>query len=177
LKLPPWPHRLNRLRQHIGQRPFGRRDQPPMPEGGQVDLFDQRYSIATFWPSTYPVSPRLRRKTARFAAKESGEPALRYPTTGIVGCCARAASGHVAAALPSRVTKSRRLMCSPQAEGRILSRWVNVSVVHHSKFDSRLAAMGHKPRRRSGLRASLCPQCSTSDRVEILCTAVKDAKC
>jgi uncharacterized protein YchJ len=30
--------------------------------------------------------------------------------TGIAGCCARAASGHAAAAPPNSVMKSRRLM-------------------------------------------------------------------
>jgi hypothetical protein len=35
------------------------------------------------------------------------------PDSGIVGCCARAASGHVAAAPPSSVMNSRRLMRSP----------------------------------------------------------------
>jgi hypothetical protein len=32
------------------------------------------------------------------------------PTTGTPDCCARAASGHVAAALPKMLMKSRRLM-------------------------------------------------------------------
>src|SRR5262245_19042347 len=36
---------------------------------------------------------------------------LRYPITGIAGCCARAASGHAAAAaLPRSAMKLRRLM-------------------------------------------------------------------
>ena len=35
---------------------------------------------------------------------------LTNPITGIAGCCARAASGHAAAALPTRLMKSRRLM-------------------------------------------------------------------
>jgi hypothetical protein len=33
------------------------------------------------------------------------------------GCCARAATGHVVAAPPSNVMKSRRLMGLPRAEG------------------------------------------------------------
>src|SRR6266851_6927805 len=37
-----------------------------------------------------------------------GDLGLRNPITGIAGCCARAASGHVAAAPPSSVMKSRR---------------------------------------------------------------------
>jgi hypothetical protein len=35
---------------------------------------------------------------------------MQNPTTGIAGCCARAASGHAAAALPSRVMNSRRFI-------------------------------------------------------------------
>jgi hypothetical protein len=34
----------------------------------------------------------------------------KNPTTGIAGCCARAASGHAAAAPPSSVMNSRRPM-------------------------------------------------------------------
>jgi len=41
-----------------------------------------------------------------------GDLLLRNPTTGIAGCCARAASGH-AAAPPSSVMNSRRLMSPP----------------------------------------------------------------
>jgi hypothetical protein len=37
----------------------------------------------------------------------------RNPTTGIAGCCARAASGHAAAAPPSSVMNSRRFMSLP----------------------------------------------------------------
>ncbi len=38
------------------------------------------------------------------------------PITGIVGCCARATSGHATAEPPTNKMKSRRLMC-PQIEG------------------------------------------------------------
>jgi len=38
------------------------------------------------------------------------------PTTGIADCCARAASGHVAAAVPTSVMKSRRLIAFPARE-------------------------------------------------------------
>ena len=38
----------------------------------------------------------------------SGDVVLRNPITGIVGCCARAASGHAAAAPPSSVMNVRR---------------------------------------------------------------------
>ncbi len=40
------------------------------------------------------------------------------PITDIAGCCARAASGHVAAAPPSRVMNSRRLMRAPRPRTR-----------------------------------------------------------
>jgi hypothetical protein len=44
----------------------------------------------------------------------SAEPGLINPITGIARCCARAASGHVAA-LPMHAMNSRRLMSLPQA--------------------------------------------------------------
>ena len=47
-----------------------------------------------------------------------GRSALMYPTTGIAGCCARAASGHAAAA-PSAATNSRRLIIGS-------SRWATL---------------------------------------------------
>ena len=62
----------------------------------------ERYSIATFWPSTKPVSFRPWRNAATRCGDVSRAIALRRnPTTGIAGCCARAASGHAAAAPPS----------------------------------------------------------------------------
>ena len=47
---------------------------------------------------------------------------LRNPITGIAGCCARAASGHAAAAPPSSVMNERRFIQSPRrrATGTIL---------------------------------------------------------
>src|SRR5262249_35853648 len=69
----------------------------------------QRYSIATFCPSTKPISPRPLRNAARYSANVSNEPNPRNPITGIA-CCARAASGHAAAAPPSSVMNSRRFI-------------------------------------------------------------------
>jgi hypothetical protein len=40
--------------------------------------------------------------------RSAAEPASRKPTTGIAGCCARAASGHDSAAPPSSVMNARR---------------------------------------------------------------------
>jgi hypothetical protein len=49
----------------------------------------------------------------------------RNPITGIAGCCARAASGQAAAALPSSVMNSRRLKSDtappPQSVRRTIS--------------------------------------------------------
>src|SRR5262249_50315706 len=39
---------------------------------------------------------------------------LTKPITGIAGCCARAASGHAAAAPPTSVMNSRRLIVAPR---------------------------------------------------------------
>jgi hypothetical protein len=47
--------------------------------------------------------------------RSEGDAPLRYPITGIAGCCALAASGHAAAAPLSSVMNSRRLM-SPSIE-------------------------------------------------------------
>src|SRR5262245_20992285 len=62
-----------------------------------------------------------------------GDSMLRNPTTGIGACCARAASGHAAAAPPSRPMNSRRLMGLPQAGGRNSTTLEEV-VVRHSKL-------------------------------------------
>src|SRR6516162_2663996 len=42
----------------------------------------------------------------------SDDPTLRNPTSGMFGCCARAARGH-AVAVPTNAMNSRRLMASP----------------------------------------------------------------
>src|SRR5262249_4974046 len=44
-----------------------------------------------------PTTDRLSRNAVSWCAIAAGELALRYPTTGIVGCCARAGSGQAAA--------------------------------------------------------------------------------
>jgi hypothetical protein len=43
-------------------------------------------------------------------AYPSADALFRNPITGIADCCARAASGHAAAAPPSSVMKSRRVL-------------------------------------------------------------------
>src|SRR6266567_8735574 len=70
--------------------------------------------MATLLPSTNPASFRPCRKGSTVYAKPVAGVLLRNPTTGIAGCCARAASGHPAAAAPPRsVMNSRRFIRSP----------------------------------------------------------------
>ncbi len=89
-----------------------------------ISFCAQRYSIAMFWPSTYPTSFRPCRKAAMMCAYDWGTAALRNPITGIAGRCARAASGHAAATPPSSsVMNSRRFTRSPRRRGRAPS-WV-----------------------------------------------------
>src|SRR5262249_6747755 len=49
------------------------------------------------------------------SVRSAAEAASRKPITGIAGCCARAASGHAAAAPPSSVMNVRRFtaLCLP----------------------------------------------------------------
>ena len=68
----------------------------------------QRYSIATVWPSMKPVLLSPSAKCRQAVCQTDRGMALRKPITGIAGCCARAASGHAAAAPPRSVMNSRR---------------------------------------------------------------------
>ena len=81
---------------------------------------------------TVPLTIRPRRSVPQYSrlpsrpcrnaltsgAALSSEALLRKPITGIVGCCARAASGHAAVAPQSSVMKSRRLTRSPRRRAR-----------------------------------------------------------
>src|SRR5262249_34139590 len=78
----------------------------------------QRCSIFTFWPSTKPVSFRPWRNAATMCVNGLAGVLRKKPTTGIVGCCARAPSGQIAAAAPNTVMKSRRLNACPRGSGR-----------------------------------------------------------
>src|SRR5260370_9175596 len=99
---------------------------------------------------------------------------MSTPTRRI--CCARAASGHAVAAPPSSEMNSRRLMCCPQSEDCTLShRGRKCRVVHYNKFGGQcrswVISLG-SDRGRGPVYVR-----GTSDRVEILCSALKDAKC
>jgi hypothetical protein len=62
--------------------------------------------MATLRPSTYPVSLKPLRNASRSLTLTCAELDPRNPITGIVDCCARVASGHVAA--PPSVAKNFR---------------------------------------------------------------------
>src|SRR5262245_20735573 len=88
--------------------------EPTEPPALAVDHFDPRPSDITL-----PHRPRWNARSR--SPKVSNEALLRNPITGIAGCCARAASGH-AAAPPSSVMNSRRLITrSPRRRGRAAS--------------------------------------------------------
>ena len=80
----------------------------------------QRNSIATFRPSTKPASFRPWRNAVMSAASAS-DALRRNPTTGIAGCCARAANGHATVPPPSSAMNSRRLIRSPRRLWRAAS--------------------------------------------------------
>ena len=117
-------------------------------------------------PSTYPISLRPCRNARKRSSKRSGDALLRNPTTGIADCCARATSGQAMAAPPASVMNSRRLMCAPlsPSDCTLPHGCRKCWVVHHGKFARRLAALGHKPRRRSGPGVGPCPQYLRSRR-------------
>jgi hypothetical protein len=79
--------------------------------------------MVTFWPSMKPLSFRPP-WNAVTNGHSAGDALPRKPITGIADCCARAAGGH-AAAPPSSVMNSRRLMSNtalPLAIGRFTAR-------------------------------------------------------
>src|ERR1700682_4603481 len=78
----------------------------------------QRYSIGTFWPSTYPASFRPCRVAAVRVFWSAGDPLPRNPPTGIADGCARTASGDETARPPTRAINSRRFIRSPRRRGR-----------------------------------------------------------
>ena len=74
----------------------------------------QRYSIATFLPSTKLASFKPWRNARNRSTYRSGNSLPRKPITGIA-CCARAASGHVMAEPATALMKSRRRIARPKA--------------------------------------------------------------
>ena len=78
----------------------------------------QRYSTATFWPSTKPVSLRPWRNARKRSAYGSGNSVPINPITGTAVCCARTGSGHAAAAPPRRLMNLRRRISAPRLKGK-----------------------------------------------------------
>jgi len=70
-------------------------------------------------------------------AHSAADPLLRNPITGIVGCCARTASGHAAAAPARSVMKSRRLMWVTELGTSLLRRKTTTSRPGAPSFGSR----------------------------------------
>ena len=101
-------------------------------------------------------------------AVASGEPLWRNPITGIVGCCARAGSGH-AAAPPSRAMNSRRLMGKPPvltpSNKLRLSRVAGV--VRHNKIARPMTGLGHERRPMQQATVPQLPLCPVSDRSRV----------
>ena len=82
------------------------RDQPPAPATDRIDRPPTDIRLLRCGPlrSRFRSDPVGTRQMPHCV----GGAASRYPITGIAGCCARAASGHAAAAPPSSVMNSRR---------------------------------------------------------------------
>src|SRR6516225_680677 len=78
--------------------------------------------------------------TAIRSASVARERLLRIPITGSC-CCARAASGHVAAAPPTRAMNSRRLMVHSN-RGLHPTTSSDERIVHHSKVGRPTSGLG-----------------------------------
>src|SRR5262245_34846772 len=64
--------------------------------------------------------------------RSAGDKALRNPITGIAACCACAASGH-AAAPPTSVMNSRRLIVAPRGQNHAPHRLTVVRVLERGE--------------------------------------------
>jgi len=78
----------------------------------------QRYSMATVRPSIQPSSRSRCTKAAVHWLQFAEVAAPSKPMVGSLACCARAASGHAAAAPPNSVMNSRRFMCGWPPPGK-----------------------------------------------------------
>src|SRR5262245_51626673 len=75
--------------------------------------------------------------------KPSGDRAPRNPSTGIV-CCARAASGHAAAAPPRSVMNSRRFTMAPVLRPKDSTLRYDRRLLHCGISSESMSAMGGK---------------------------------
>ena len=86
-------------------------------------MFANRRGRASAAKDTVDVTGLVQtsRSPVNWGISDSGDPLFKYPTAGIAGCCARAATGQVAAP-PSSLMNSRRLMrAHPKAKDRKIS--------------------------------------------------------
>ena len=99
------------------------------------------------------------------------------PVPGKTTCCARATSGHAAAAPPRRLMNSRRLIGSPKPFHRTRTlphHWMGC-VVHHSQIGGAMSESGRKRRIDTPEEFSACPL--RSDRVRTFAPQRIDAVC
>src|SRR5262245_332472 len=78
--------------------------------------------MTTFRPSSNPASPRPCWNAPTNCVELAAAALRRNPITGIGGCCARAASGHDAAAPPSSAMNSRLLTSNMELPPGLLPR-------------------------------------------------------
>src|SRR3954453_17648890 len=76
-----------------------------------------------------------------------GEAAFINPITGMAGCCARATSGHVAAAPVKSPINSRRCMSDPTLKRRYLSGSNEYFVALKSDYQTNVVAQRQCPLR------------------------------
>jgi hypothetical protein len=111
-------------------------------EGGGGRLRLHQVLLVTFWPSIQPSSFRpCRNAAAMWMNGISDDPLRRKPITGIAGCCARAANGHVAVP-PSSEMRERRFTSSTR--GFTPSRSNHRTSAAHSAARSALSPSGHQ---------------------------------
>ena len=85
----------------------------------------QRNLICTFHRTIKPFSPGPLRNAPTYSASAAADLVPRYPITGTVGCCARAASGQTAAPPRAAINSRRRrqiLICPSRTRERYRGR-------------------------------------------------------
>ena len=106
----------------------------------------QRYSRSTFCPVIHPSACRPDSSATR-SARDCGSLSgtiIKSPIRRLrPGCCARAASGHPAAAPPTSVMNSRRLTGRPLKQ-RALPYHAVGCIVHRGNFWLPMSALGQK---------------------------------
>src|SRR5262245_37312195 len=110
--------------------------------------------IATFSPSTRPVSFRPWRYARRRSAIGSGDRESRNPIVGIARCCASETRGHATAAPPRASMNARRLtsLCPPYSvclrlslqlnRGQVLGLDLNCSELRNTQSAPPRSAVG-----------------------------------